>query len=180
MISILSFKRINKVWLVAFFVLLQLHCAFRLIAQPDLPPRQLTVNATQELHFGTFSLQSAGSSGGTVTVDWQGSRTSSGQIILLAEAPLHQAAVFEINLCQGRSVVITYSPSIVLIGSNGGSLTLNIGPTEKGPNGTSFQVNTDCSFITQLRVGGTLIIGSNGANPAGTYSGSFSITFNQQ
>lgn len=165
---------------VAFFVLVQLFSVAIVFAQPDLPPRQLTVNATQELHFGTFSLQDGGSSGGTVTVDWQGSRSSTGQIILLADAPIHQPAVFEVNLCQGRSVVITYSPTAILTGSNGGSITLNIGPTEKGPNGTSFQVDTDCSFITQLRVGGTLIVGNTGANPSGTYSGSFTITFNQQ
>jgi hypothetical protein len=140
----------------------------------------ITVNATQELHFGTFSLQDGGSPGGTVTVDYLGSRSYTGQIILLAEAPLHQPAIFEVNLCQGRSVVITYSATTTLNGSNGGSLILNIGPTEKGPSGTAFQVDTDCSFITQLRVGGTLIVGSNGANPGGIYTGSFSITFNQQ
>jgi hypothetical protein len=176
----LSYKRIKRSQLVSCFILLELFFGLKILAQPDLPPRQITVNATQELHFGTFSLQSAGSSGGTVTVDWQGSRSSSGQIILLADAPLHQAAVFEINLCQGRSVVITYSPTAILFGSNGGTITLNIGPTEQGPSGTSFHVDTDCSFITQLRVGGTLVIGTNGANPAGTYTGNFSITFNQQ
>jgi hypothetical protein len=178
--SIFYSDRIRKFRIIFFSVLVQLFSVFSILAQPDLPPRQITVNATQELHFGTFSLQDAGSSGGTVTVDWQGSRTATGQIILLPNAPLYQAAIFEINLCQGRSVVITYSPTTVLNGSNGGSLTLNIGPTERGSNGTSFQVDTDCSFITQLRVGGSLIVGSNGANPAGSYSGSFSITFNQQ
>jgi hypothetical protein len=180
MVSMSCCNRIRKFRLIFFFATVQLISAFTLLAQPDLPPRSLTVNATQELHFGTFSLHDGGSSGGTVTVDWQGSRTATGQIILLPDAPLHQAAIFEINLCQGRSVVITYSPTILLIGSNGGSLTLNVGPTERGSNGASFQVDTDCSFITQLRVGGTLNVGNNSTNPAGSYSGSFSITFNQQ
>jgi len=162
------------------FILAHLLFSCRVHAQPGLPPRTVTVNATQALHFGSFCLQNAGSSGGTVTVDWQGSRTSTGEVTLLATAPLHQAAIFEVNLCQGRNVIITYSATITLNGSNGGSLLLNIGPSEKGVSGTSFQVNTDCSFITQLRVGGTLTVGNNASNPGGTYTGSFSITFNQQ
>jgi hypothetical protein len=109
-----------------------------------------------------------------------GNRTSTGQVMLLNSGPAPQAAIFEINLCQGRLVVITYPVSTILSGNNGGSVKLNIGPTEKGVSGSAFQVNTDCSFITQLRVGGTLIIGSNTANPGGNYSGNFSITFNQQ
>jgi hypothetical protein len=77
-------------------------------------------------------------------------------------------------------VVINYPVTTLLSGSNGGSVKMNIGPTEKGVSGTAFQVNTDCSFITQLRVGGTLVIGNNTANPGGDYSGNFIITFNQQ
>jgi hypothetical protein len=100
--------------------------------------------------------------------------------MLLNSGPAPQAAIFEINLCQGRLVVITYPSSVTLTGSNGGSVKLNIGPSEKGVSGSAFQVNTDCSFITQLRVGGTLIISNNAANPGGDYSGNFSLTFNQQ
>jgi hypothetical protein len=164
------------------FLFIQVYLLFsgQVYAQPVLPPRTVTVNATQALHFGSFCLQNAGSSGGTVTVDWQGSRTSTGQVTLLAMAPLHQVAIFEVNLCQGRNVIITYSATTTLNGSNGGSMLLNVGPSEKGISGTSFQVNTDCGFITQLRVGGTLTVGNNASNPGGTYTGSFSITFNQQ
>lgn len=149
-------------------------------SQPGLPSRTVTVNCTQTLNFGSFCLVNNGSSGGTVTVDWQGNRTSTGQVMLLNSGPSPQAAIFEINLCQGRLVVITYPSETILAGSNGGSVKLLIGPTEKGISGSAFQVNTDCSFITQLRVGGTLIINSNTANPGGDYSGSFSLTFNQQ
>ncbi len=149
-------------------------------AQPALPPRNIKVNATQALSFGSFCLENAGSSGGSVTVDWQGNRSSTGQVYLLPVAPFAHAAVFEISLCQGRAVTITYPPSIVLNGSNGGTMTMNIGPTEKGVNGSLFMVNNDCNFITPLRVGGTLVVRSNSANPGGTYTGSFSLTFNQE
>jgi hypothetical protein len=175
-----SVKKIFPLSRIPLIILAQTLFGFVAIAQPTLPPREVTVNSTQALHFGSFCLQNIGSSGGTVTVDWQGTRTSTGQVILLETAPAYQAAIFEVNLCQGRNIVITYSATTILTGSNGGSLTLNIGPTEKGVSGTAFQVNTDCSFITQLRVGGTLTVGSNAANPGGNYTGSFSITFNQQ
>jgi len=165
------------------FILVALILQFNAVglsAQPSLPPRNITVNSTQSLNFGSFCLENQGSSGGTVTVDWQGNRSYSGQVVLLPAAPQATAAIFEINLCQGRSVVITYPVTTLLTGSNGGTLTLNIGPTEKGPSGSVFQVNSDCSFITPLRVGGTLIVGNNSQNPGGTYTGTFNIVFNQE
>ena len=122
----------------------------------------------------------ANSGGGTVTVDWQGSRSATGDVVLLSSNPPPSPAIFEVKLCQGRNVVITYSATTLLTGSDGGSLLLNIGPTEKGVSGSSFPINNDCNFITQVRVGGTLVVGSMTANPGGNYSGSFSITFNQQ
>jgi hypothetical protein len=155
-------------------------CTQTLFSQPGLPSRTVTVKSTQALNFGSFCLVDNGSSGGTVTVDWQGNRTSTGQVVLLNSGPEPQAAIFEINLCQGRLVVISYPSTTILTGNNGGSVVLNIGPTEKGVSGSAFEVNTDCNFITRLRVGGTLIIKSNSANPGGEYSGNFSISFEQQ
>jgi len=153
--------------------------ASQLEAQPSLPGRSITVTATQAINFGAFCLENTGSGGGTVQIDWQGNRSATGQIVLL-NTDTYQPAIFEIQLCQGRNVIITYPATTLLTGSNGGSVTLNIGPTEKGGNGASFQVNTDCNFVTRLRVGGTLTIGNNSSNPGGNYIGSFSITFNQQ
>jgi hypothetical protein len=98
--------------------------------------------------------------------------------VLLAIAPTAQPAIFEVTLCQGRNVIITFSPTTTLTNGTGGSLTLNIGPTEQGGNNASFTTNNDCNFITPLRVGGTLVI--PGSAPSGTYSGSFDITFNQE
>jgi hypothetical protein len=168
-------RRLLSVIFPAFFLL-----AITSYSQPVLPSRTVTVQSTQAINFGSFCLVNNGSSGGTVTVDWMGNRTATGQVMLLNSGPAPQAAIFEINLCQGRLVVITYPSFTILSGNNGGSVKLFIGPTEKGLSGSAFQVNTDCSFITQLRVGGTLVIGSNTANPGGDYSGNFSITFNQQ
>lgn len=145
-------------------------------AQPDLPQRSLTVTATQAIHFGTFCV--TGGAGGTVTVGYDGSRTSTGDIVLLPVSPTAQPAIFEITLCQGRNVIITFSATTTITGSLGGSLVLDIGPTEKGINGATFLTNSDCNFITPLRVGGTLHV--PGTAIAGSYSGSFDITFNQE
>jgi hypothetical protein len=176
-------KYINKIWpirVVLLFILIQLLFDGLVYSQPPLPTRTFTVNSSQGLHFGTFCLQDIGSSGGTVTVGYDGSRTSTGEVMLLSAAPESQVAIYEISLCQGRSVIMTYPPTSILAGNNGGYITLNIGPTEKGPSGTTLAGSSDCNFITQIRVGGTLIVGSNAANPGGTYTGSFSIIFNQQ
>ncbi len=137
-----------------------------------LPQQTITVSPAQPINFGTYCV--TGKEGGTVTVGWDGSRTSTGNIVLLNIAPFAQPAIFEIKLCQGRNVSITYDATTTLTGSNGGSLTLDIGPTEKGISGSCFTVNDDCNLITALRVGGTLHIPA--AAIPGIYSGNFNIT----
>lgn len=169
--------KINKQFFKLLILTMVLFFYFqRTSAQPELPQRSITVNATQPIHFGTFCI--IGSSGGTVSVGYDGNRSSSGDILLLPMAPVAQPAIFEIKLCQGRNVVITFAATTLLSGSKGGSITLDIGPTEHGANGASFSTNNDCDFITPLRVGGTLQI--SGATLPDTYTGSFSITFNQE
>jgi len=145
-------------------------------AQPALPQRSITITATQGIHFGTFCMR--GSSGGTVIVGWDGSRSSTGDISGLSMAPTAHPAIFEIKLCEGRNVTINFDAVTNLSGSNGGTLTLNLGPTEKGPNGCTFSINSDCNFVTPLRMGGTLHV--PGTAIPGIYTGSFAITFNQQ
>jgi hypothetical protein len=144
-------------------------------AQPILPPRTITVTATQALYFGTICVHGLG---GTVTLGYDGSRSSTGNVVLLPTAPTATPAIFEIKLCQGRNVIISFDAFTMLSGDNGGSLKLDIGPTEKGINGATFSTNEDCNFITPLRVGGTLHI-PDLALP-GLYTGSFAITFNME
>lgn len=158
-----------------FLVTTLLFCVNFSYAQPDLPQRTLTVTATQAIQFGTLCV---GGVGGTVIVGWNGSRSSTGDVILLSMAPIAQPAIFEVKLCQGRNVIISFSPTTTLTNGTGGSLTLHIGPTEQGISGIKFSTNSDCNFITPLRVGGTLDI--PGSVQIGVYTGSFDITFNQE
>lgn len=143
--------------------------------QPPLPNHTITLRATQPLKFGAFCVTG---SGGTVSESWQGTRSSTGGIVVLNSSSA-QPAIFEITLCQGRNIRLSYPPEITLNGSQGGTLRLTLSP-EKGAGGLPFQVNGDCNFVTMLRVGGTLTVGNSTENPPGTYTGNFSITFNQE
>jgi hypothetical protein len=172
MIGITTNRRFLKLLILATALFL---CVGSSIAQPALPPRSLTVTATQSLYFGTICVNGLG---GTVTVGYDGSRSKTGNVILLPTAPTSTPAIFEIKLCQGRNVIITFDAQTILTGSNGGTLRLDIGPTEKGINGASFITNDDCNFITPMRVGGTLHIPDLALQ--GLYTGFFTITFNQE
>ena len=165
---------LNKTFLKLLFTsAIFIFCLNFSYAQPDLPQKTLTVQATQSIDFGTLYA----SSSGTITVNWNGSVSTTGGVVSFSSATAHPA-IFDIKLCQGRNVTITYDPTIILTGSNGGSCILNVGPTEKGVSGSQFPVNNDCNFITTIRVGGTLEV--PGGSPAGTYVGSFSMTFTQE
>ena len=165
---------------IPFLNLVSFFCCFicfqNSYSQPPLPQRTITVQATQALHFGTFALNGGGD--GIVTVSFNGMRTSNTNIFLSPLSPSSQPAIFDIKLCQGRNVTITYIPTIVLSGSNGGSFVMDIGPTEKGGNSSKFAVDNNCNFITTIRVGGTLHIPS--VSPPGIYSGNFEIIFEQE
>jgi hypothetical protein len=56
-------------------------------------------------------------------------------------------------------------------------MTLHIGDADTG---SSFNNTAAPPERTQIKIGGTLAVGSNTATPPGTYSGTFSITFMQE
>src|SRR2546428_5250578 len=85
-------------------------CSRSSFAQSTLP--QQTVTATQTIHFGTFCV--TGSSGGTITVGSDGSRTSTGDIVLLAISPIATPAIFEVKLREGRNVILTSNTATAL------------------------------------------------------------------
>lgn len=136
---------------------------------------QVSITNTQTLHFGIICLTGAG---GTVTVGFDGSRTSTGNLILLSLSPVAQPAIFEIMNCPGGSVSLTFNATTILTGSNGGELTLDLGPTEKGISGSIFTTISDCNFVTPVYMGGSLHIPD--AAIAGTYTGSFDVTINME
>lgn len=138
------------------------------------PPRPLQVTTFQNLSFGAII---QGNIGGLITIDPQGSRTVSGDIIPVNMGFQYYPAIFEIEANPGCLIAIVNGPDINLTGNNGGTLTMHIGPSIP----SSPFINTSSPpFRTQVRIGGTLYVGNNLDNPSGSYIGYFSVTFVQQ
>ena len=139
------------------------------------PPRPVSVTVTaQGLSFGTFT---QGGAGGTVTVTATGSRSSTGDVVLLSLTPLHTPAMYEIVANPGTLISLLNGPDVFLPGSNGGSLQLTIGASEPV---SPFVITTLPPVATIMYVGGTLTVGNPGLNPPGSFSGTFDITFIQE
>ena len=137
------------------------------------PPKPIvvTVSTLQHLSFGTF-IQSGAS--GTVTVDYTGSRTATGSVILPGMFSIVTPALFQVTALPGTLITIVNGTTATLTGSNGGSIILDLGQSSKG----SPFITTGSS--TDVFIGGTLTVGSLAANPAGLYNGTFTVTFIQQ
>ncbi|SDF68212.1 DUF4402 domain-containing protein [Chitinophaga filiformis] len=150
------------------------------VAQPvhaqEPPPRPISVyvNPAQGLIFGAFF---QGVTGGTVTVFPDGSRTVTGSIVQANLGLPFSPAIFEVEANPGTLISIMNGPDVTLTGSNGGTLSLHIGTASTG---SQFITNTTPPARTLVRIGGTLTVGPPLANPAGSYSGIFSVTFIQE
>ena len=152
-----------------------LFCSLAVTAQPP-PPRPIAVyaNPAQGMIFGAFF---QGASGGTVILNPDGSRSSTGSLILANLGYPYSPALFSIDANVGTVISIMNGPNVTLTGSNGGSITLHLGTSSPGSPFTTTIVSPS---QTQVWIGGTLTVGSPLANPSGSYSGTFSVTFIQQ
>lgn len=142
----------------------------------ELPPRPIAVyvNPAQGLIFGAFF---QGSTGGNVIIYPDGSRSVTGSTVAANLGYPFSPAIFEIEANPGTQISIMNGPDAILTGSNGGSIQLHLGTSSTG---SPFIVPTTPPNRTQVRIGGTLIVGNALANPSGAYSGSFSVTFIQE
>jgi hypothetical protein len=142
---------------------------------PENPPRPVVVyvNPAQGLIFGAFY---QGSFGGTVIVYPNGSRSTTGSVIQTNQGYSFSPAIFEIDAEPGTLVTILNGPDVTLTGSNGGTISLQIGNADPP---SPFIATATSPARTQVRIGGTLTLGSPLANPPGSYSGTFTVTFIQ-
>jgi hypothetical protein len=153
---------------------------FLIIANPmqlysqEMPPRPVSVTLSQNLCFGAFS---PGPSGGTVTVNSSGVRFSTGSVILVNMGYLYFPATFELSGNPGTICHLLNGPDATLLGSNGGSLALHL---EDSTPGDPIIINAAPPGTMQIRLGGSLVVGNQLANPAGFYTGSFSVMFIQE
>lgn len=166
----INFKSIRLIVLICFLLVFS-----RFMNGQEPPPRPLTVTVTsQNLSFGAFS---QGAVGGTVTIASDGSRSATGDIILLTLGYSFSTALYELVANPGTVVSLLNGPDVVMPGSNGGSITLHIGASDPV---SPFVITTVPPAYTLLNVGGTLTIGDPLSNPPGDFSGTFDITFIQE
>ena len=135
---------------------------------------QITVYPVQDFNFGTFF---QGSAGGTIQVSTTGTRSATGDIILLNTGTAPAQAIFDIEAPFGSNISIMNGPDVILTGSNGGSITLSLEETDPISPFTTIVTTPE---RTRLQLAGTLIVGDGTASPAGNYHGTFSITVNQE
>ena len=155
-------------------LLFLLHAMTGQAQQPPPRPINVYVNPAQGLIFGAFY---QGVIGGTIILTPSGSRSATGDLVLANLGVPFSPAIYEIDANVGTVVSIMNGPDITLTGSNGGTIRLHIGAASP----TSPFITTAVSPArTQVSIGGTLTVGSPLANPSGSYSGMFSVTFIQQ
>ncbi len=144
--------------------------------EPPPRPISVTVNLSQNLSFGAFY---QGNAGGTVIIYPDGSRSATGDVVLLGMGYSFSTGLYDVVANPGTLVSILDSPDATLTGDGGGTLTLRIRKEDSSPS-IPIIINTVPPSATQVSIGGTLIVGNPLANPAGNYSGTFDVTFVQE
>lgn len=153
--------------------LLFIFASYALNAQEPPPrPVTVTVDLSSNLCFGSFW---QGSSGGTVIVYPDGTRSVTGDVVELTMGPPVSTSLFDVTAYPGTVVSVLDSDAI-LTGDTGGWMTLQIRTINYNP----LLVTTMPPSSTQMRIGGTLIVGFPAQNPPGIYGGSIVITFVQE
>lgn len=139
-------------------------------------PAQAQINTytIQGFDFGSFY---QGDNGGAITISAEGTRTATGDIILMNTWLPNAQAIFEITAPEGITISILNGTDATLTGSNGGTLTLQLEGTDIG---SPFTNTAAAAARTRIKVGGKLIVGNRTASPPGTYQGTCSIIFNQE
>ena len=144
------------------------------------PPRpiKIIVNLARYLNFGTIIPTSV--SGGTLHVDYDGTPTPNGDILLL-HSYLCTSLLFIVDAEPGVLINIIYPVPNPVLNNGGNHLQMHLGTPnvelQSGSNGSQFITKTQ---FTNIYIGGTLDIGPLATNPAGNYLGTFPVTFIQQ
>lgn len=131
------------------------------------------VQTVQNISFGTLAQRDTG---GTVTIDPNGSVSTTGSVFHLGGSQSYPA-LFDVEANQSTIVSYISGTETTIAGSNGGSITFRLGSSSPT---SPFVVNTVPPAKTRVTIGGTLVIGDQVASPPGSYSGTFLITFNNE
>jgi hypothetical protein len=161
-----SYIRITRIVFAAGLLLLL--SVFSAYAQK--PPRPVTITPVATLSFGAFYQSGAG----TVSVDYAGARTWTGGIITLGSY-IVSPAILRITGNPGTRITLTMGPDIIMNGDGGGTVTLHLDPVTDPVS--PFVLTGGTPSTVDLHLGGTIDVPA--ARPRGSYSGTFTIIFNQ-
>ncbi len=131
----------------------------------------LKVNVRQELQLGAFT---QGSSGGTIRMQPDGTRTATGTVVPLNFGASYMPLVMEIEGPKGSIVSMLAEEVTVLTGSNGGRMRLKIAGSSPA---MPFIISDDAPAKSVITIGAELIVGNSQESPPGNYSGSLNISF---
>jgi len=140
------------------------------------PPRPVSVqvSTTQHLRFGAFF---QGAAGGTVIVYANGTRTTTGTVIPANFGAIYSPALFEVDAEPGTVITISVAGPVVLSGSNGGTMELDLDDISPA---SPFVTTAVPPARTPVYIGGTLTVDDQTGSPPGEYSGTFNVIFFQQ
>ena len=169
------FFRLRKNQLILLSEMIFCVCSFQAVAQ-EMPPKPISVfvDPEQEMSFGAFYPLNAG---GTITISSSGSRSTTGDVVLINQQFTYTPASFQIEALPGTLINIQNGPDVILYGSNGGTMTLHL---EDSDPPSPFITSVAPPDRTEVKIGGTLIVGNISTNGAGNYNGTFTIIFNQE
>lgn len=113
--------------------------------------------------------------GGSITVSNTGSVTTTGTVNTFTGSPAPTTAIFRVIVDRNArtSWGLSFSPTVTLSRTKGGSVTVTL--TDSNPSGI-FVLPKGSTL--DFSIGGKMTIRSASYNPAGDYSGSFSVSIN--
>ena len=131
----------------------------------------ITANETAQLNFGKFSPTTQG---GQVLITPDGSRTSTGTVVL-SQGPHHAAGFYITGENNATfSISLPTAPAVITNVSNAKTMTvadwISIPPQGSG-------MGVLAGGAQEIKVGATLFVGSMNDNPVGLYSGTYQIKF---
>jgi hypothetical protein len=126
-----SLKKIGLILLTLSLSIISKDAFSQGIPTDSLPrdPASIAVYTVQNIHFGAFT---QGPVGGSVVLSPAGTRTATGDVILLNMGTTYYQSIFEIDAIVGTVISIMNGPDATLTGSNGGSMSMTIGSSSPG------------------------------------------------
>ncbi|MBI1328093.1 MAG: DUF4402 domain-containing protein [Alphaproteobacteria bacterium] len=132
------------------------------------------VSGTAPLHFGTITHSAAG----TVVLDTASGRSVTGGVTAITGAGLEQSGSVLVTGASGLPIDLTITAAATVNDGGGNTMTVNAFNLRTNAGGTQEVVTLTAAGTLAVPFGGTLIVA--GTEPAGTYTGTFSVIANYQ